>query len=111
MDGVPGTRRGGYIVGAGNHRPKIVEPSIIRRSVANGSDATEAHVVIFAVELHLRIVDGLTRFINDFAADCRGGRKTQDEVFRFKRVASHNGGGKLFVLVVGGGEKSAPGSP
>src|SRR5579859_1561571 len=110
MHGVPRSGRGRHIVSTRDYGPKIVVSSIVRRSVANRGDPTDAKVAIFAVESHLRVVDWLSRFIRDFAADCGGGHQAQGELVRLKCGAGHNGSGELLVLVVGGGNKSAPGS-
>src|SRR5579859_8219153 len=110
MHGVPRSGRGRHIISTGDYGPKIVVPSIVRGSVANRGDPAETKITIFAVDSHLRVADRLSRFIRDFAADCGGGHQAQGEIVRFKCGAGHNGGGELLVLVVGGGDKSAPGS-
>lgn len=110
MGGVPGPGSSGNEINTGAHRRKFVGPLVIGLRGAGGIDLAEPEVATFAVQPHLRVAHRLSRFIEDFAEDRGHRHDAQDEIFRINVCSGHYGRGELSVLVIGGGDESAPGA-
>ena len=110
MYGIPRLGYGGDEIGTGIEGSEFKRAQIVGLvgSIAHG--AADARAVIIAPERNRGSADRFTGFVEDMARKHGRGNQTQGEAFRVHTGAGHDGSGKLPVLVVGGGDISAPGT-